>query len=37
MVETLQVQQIMAVQLIREYLLFLPFGVQYIMHILDKT
>ena len=29
MVETLQVQQIMAVQLIREYLLFLSFGVQY--------
>jgi len=35
MVETLQVQQIMAVQLIREYLLFLSFGVQYIMHIKD--
>jgi hypothetical protein len=27
MVETLQAQQIMAVQLIREYLLFLSFGV----------
>ena len=33
MVETLQVQQIMAVQLIREYLFILSFEVQYIMHI----
>ena len=33
MVETLQVQQIMAVQLIREYLFILSFEVQYIMDI----
>ncbi len=33
MVETLQAQQIMAVQLIREYLLFLSFGVQFNTHI----
>ncbi len=33
MVEMLQVQRIMAGQLIKEYLLFLSFGVQYIMHI----
>lgn len=33
MVETLQAQQIMVVQLIREHLLFLSFGIQNIMHI----
>ena len=33
MVETLQAQQIMAGQLISDYLLFLSFGVQYIMNI----
>ena len=33
MVETLQVQQIMAAQLIREYLLFLSFGIQYYAYL----
>ena len=33
MVETLQVQQIMAVQLISEYLFILSFEVQYTMYI----
>jgi len=33
MEETLQVQQIMAGQLIRQYLLLVSFEVQYIMHI----
>ncbi len=32
MVEMLQAHQIMAVQLIKEYLLFLSFEVHYIMH-----